>query len=432
MDAFDPKFVEKRRKIRVGKLDFLTVDGSGPAMRGVLRTQRRRMAQGEKRFGNILRHGDVNVPGSMVPIDLEAKITRAGPIFGELVSGGESGEEMIGVGFGKELDTEVVDSESESGAAFGVAPETGRMSDGNVTIRGEMSLELVIGENGSLFETVHAFADFNENVALGVEVIFGEIVFGNDFRREVAAMDLHILVDDHIRDEEEVFQVASAVTGTEMSVGDDTVKMELGVGKTSGRGGTDVLISVEAVATHNHADAIRFRLAGAHGADKGGVCILATSRDLMWFDENHSVVTANLITEGTGLREALSAAAPFIGEGLSSPDGRVRAAKERVDVLDLAGDGIVHLASNGGIVLDRLGKGITNMGARIEAKASETGAGTLAEKVDERRRLRNGDRHSWKWSRDSEGPPFPPLSLFRGSAPSEGVQQGRGQAPSEE
>ena len=140
-------------------------------MRGVLRTQRRRMAQGEKRFGNITRHGDVNVPGSIIPIDLETEITRAGPIFGELVSGGEGGKEMIGVGFGKELDAEVVASESERSAAFGVAPETGRMRDGNVTIRREMSLELVVGENGSLFETVHAFTDFNKNVALGVEVI---------------------------------------------------------------------------------------------------------------------------------------------------------------------------------------------------------------------------------------------------------------------
>ena len=147
-------------------------------------------------------------------------------------------------------------------------------------------------------------------------------------------MDLHVLIDDHIRHEEEVFQVSSAVTGTEMSVGDDTVKVKLGVGKTNSRR-TNVLISVEAVATHSHADAIRFGLAGAHGANKVGVGNLATSGDLMRFDENHSVVATDLIAEGTGLRETLSATAPFIGKG-RSPDERIGAAKERVDVLNLA------------------------------------------------------------------------------------------------
>ena len=39
--------------------------------------------QGKERFGYVTRHGDVDMSGRVVPVDLEAKIAGTGPVFGE-------------------------------------------------------------------------------------------------------------------------------------------------------------------------------------------------------------------------------------------------------------------------------------------------------------------------------------------------------------
>ena len=61
------------------------------------------MTQGGECLGNIVRHGNINVTGSIVPVELEAKIAGPGPILGKGVFGGQGSKEMIGVGFGKYL-----------------------------------------------------------------------------------------------------------------------------------------------------------------------------------------------------------------------------------------------------------------------------------------------------------------------------------------
>ena len=82
---------------------------------------------------------------------------------------------------------------------------------------------------------------------------------------------------------------------------------------------------------------------------------------------SHGVVASDLFSEGAGFFETLSAAAPLIGQGLV-PDERVGATEERIDVFDFAGVGIVHLAGNCRVVLDRLDERQATMRARIEAE----------------------------------------------------------------
>ena len=61
LDSFDTEFIEEMRDFSGGELDFLAVDGSRPAMWGMLRLSGRGMLQGEEGLGHIARRGDVNV-----------------------------------------------------------------------------------------------------------------------------------------------------------------------------------------------------------------------------------------------------------------------------------------------------------------------------------------------------------------------------------
>ena len=313
LDTFDAEFVEEGRDVSGSKLCGLTVDWSRPAMRGMLRSGWWGMTQREKGFGYVARHGDVNVAGIIVPVDFETEVTGPRPVFCERIFGGEGSKKMVGIGPREKFNTEVINSKSKSGATVDVAPKTWSLTDREVTKRSKVGFELVVRKDGSFFETVHAFANFDVKKAFGVEVLVCQSVFGNDLRSEIPSVDPHVLINEHIRDKEEIFQVASAVAGAEVSIGNNTVEVELGVSETN-CGRPNVLVGVKTVATNRHADAVGFSFAWSHGADEIGIGDLAASRDLIRVDENHGVVASDLFAEGAGLCETLSAAAPFIGQ----------------------------------------------------------------------------------------------------------------------
>ena len=396
LHTFDTEFVEKRGNVRVRELNLLTVHGGGPAMWGMLRSGGRRMTQGEKRFGDVARHGDIDVSGRVVPVDLEAEITGTSPVFGEGILGCEGSKEMISIRLREEFNAEVINGESERGATIGVAPEARSVRDREVTVRGEVCSELIVRKNGSFLEAVHTLADFDVDKTLGVKVRIGEVVLGNDFGREITAVNAHVLENGHIRHEEKIFQVAGAIAGAKVSIGNDTVEMKLCVDETNGRR-TNILVSIETVATDSHANAIGLGFARSHGADEVGVGDLATGRDLMGINEDHGVVAEDLVVTGAGLGEALGAASPFVGKR-SGPEEGIRSAEERVNVLRLASGGIVHFSGNCGIVLDRLGERKTTMSARVKHEASEAAAGALPENgCGERKQFAgNGDGHPRK------------------------------------
>ena len=130
MDTFNAKFVEERREIGVGQLNFLAVHRGCPAMRRMLGPSGGGMTQSEKRFGNVTRHRDVDVAGGIIPINFEAEIAGTGPVFGESIFGCKGIEKVISIGLGKEFDTEIVDSKSKRRAPISVAPETRGLDDG--------------------------------------------------------------------------------------------------------------------------------------------------------------------------------------------------------------------------------------------------------------------------------------------------------------
>jgi hypothetical protein len=137
-----------------------------------------------------------------------------------------------------------------------------------------------------------------------------------------------------------------------MGIGDDAVPVKFGVDEAHSRG-ADVLIGVEEIATDGHSDAPLFGFSWAVGTDELGVGDFSAGRNLVREDKKHSVVAADLFTDGAIEMKTLGAASPFIGEGLV-PSFGVGAVEKRVDVFSLARDGIVHFAGNGGIVSDQL------------------------------------------------------------------------------
>ena len=68
-----------------------------------------------------------------------------------------------------------------------MTPETGSVTDGMVTIRGEMALKILVGEDPSLFKAVHAFGDADEDVIVADEwfkFVERNDVWGDKFYRK--------------------------------------------------------------------------------------------------------------------------------------------------------------------------------------------------------------------------------------------------------
>ena len=174
--------------------------------------------------------------------------------------------------------------------------------------------------------------------------------------------------------------------------------MEFGVDNTSGRR-TDVLVSVESIATNRHANSENLGLAWSHRADEVSIGYFAAKRNLMRQNEHHGVVAENGIVGGARFFETLSTAAPFVRQRLE-PDSGIGTTDERVDVFGFTGDWIVHLAGDGRVMMDRLDKmGGAHVRPRIKADARESRARALTDHGEKRRRFRDRNEHHRKWYR---------------------------------
>jgi hypothetical protein len=180
-----------------------------------------------------------------------------------------------------------------------------------VLVRGKMQFELIVRKDGSLFEAIHAFADLEVDKTFGVKVLVGEIVLVDDFLGNIAAVDMHVLVNEHVGDKEKILLVTSAIMGTKMGIGNDTIEMEFGVNNTNSRR-MDILIHVKMITTSRHANLEDLSFARSHCADKVGVSYLAASRDLMRENEHNCVVAKNGIVDQARFVETLSASSPLI------------------------------------------------------------------------------------------------------------------------
>ena len=180
-----------------------------------------------------------------------------------------------------------------------------------------------------------------------------------------------------------------------MSVGNNTVDVEFGVDYTNGRR-TNVLVSVETIATDRHANSENLGFAGSHSADEVSIGDLAANRDLMRENEHHGVVAENGIAGGARFFETLSAASPLVRQRLE-PNGGIGTTEQRVDVFGFTGDWIVHLAGDGRVVMDRLDKMGAHVRPRIEMEARESSARAFADDGGKRRSFGGRNEHPRKW-----------------------------------
>jgi hypothetical protein len=125
-------------------------------------------------------------------------------------------------------------------------------------------------------------------------VLDGEIILFDDFLGNIAAVDAHVLVNEHVGEKEKIHQVTSAITGTKMGIGNDTIEMEFGVYNTNSRR-TDILIRIKTITTNRNADLEDLGFARLHCADKDGISYLVASRDLI--RENEQLPRMVLLSE---------------------------------------------------------------------------------------------------------------------------------------
>ena len=126
-------------------------------------------------------------------------------------------------------------------------------------------------------------------------------------------MNTHIL-ENFIVEPRKIFQITSAVAGAMFGVGDGAIEVQFGFGDTNNRS-TNILISIEAIATNRHAHAMRFCFAclETHGAYKVSASNFSSSRSLAWWNKENNLVASELTLRWTIDGETLSAASPFVG-----------------------------------------------------------------------------------------------------------------------
>ena len=132
---------------------------------------------------------------------------------------------MISVGFAKIFDAKIIDGKSEGGRTSAVAPEPRGKAKRSIAIGGKVCFELIIAKNTGLFEAIHAFADFKIYISLGIKVVRGEVLFFQDFVRDIPAIDSHILKKNQVGADEEIFEITSTVSSTFVCIGNGAVEM---------------------------------------------------------------------------------------------------------------------------------------------------------------------------------------------------------------
>ena len=320
---------------------------------------------------DVAGHGDINVAFVVVPIDSEAAVEVAGPVDGEFVVGFDGIDEMLGVGFGKVLDAEVVYAEDEGGGLGAMAPEAGGEGHGFVAVGCEFFDELVERDDVGFLEAVHTATDFEIDVAVvgDVDVVAWIVPY---FLGNVGWVDSHILEVLHGGAEIVVLDVEAEVASAFLGVGNGAVDVDLCVehGDSWGAGVAGV---VEFVATGCHAYAVGFGFLEADVTDKVGVGNFSPAGDLGLLDEENGAGALDAF-----LGRAIAAdsegedAAPFVGEA-SGPGFCIVAEEQLFEGALFAGGGWSGGESSDVMCVAR-GDGGLGQGARCKTAAKSEAA----------------------------------------------------------
>ena len=138
----------------------------------------------------------------VVPFEGQAEVEGACPVNGDFVELHQVAIEMQHVGLVDVFDAEIVYYEGE-GYGFCAVLEEARCKFTLVVIGSfKVSDKLIVGKDAGLGKTVHAASNFNVDVIIvdkGMEMIFLE-----NFWRDILDVDLHVLKTVHWGSEVEI------------------------------------------------------------------------------------------------------------------------------------------------------------------------------------------------------------------------------------
>lgn len=165
-------------------------------------------------FFDVLGHGNVNVFGCVVPFDGECTVQRACPVSGDSVEFCKCVEEVIDVLFANIPDAKVINNKGEYDVAHAVVPKTWIAWCGVVVMTGYMFGQPSVGNDFSLLEAVHAFADFDVDPSIWRDNI-AQVVLVDDLLGNGGDVEVHVFVDGdgHERVEVEVFNITYLESG---------------------------------------------------------------------------------------------------------------------------------------------------------------------------------------------------------------------------
>ena len=272
------------------------VDGLVPFVGGVACPEREEGGETLEGFGDVVWHGEVDVAvWSIAPVERHAQEFGACAVDCGCVKAVKGGEEVVEIGGGGVLNTEVIDDEGKLDGVGFVAPQGGGAGDRVVAVRGEVLDEPVLGDAAGLFETRDTLSDLDVHEA----VVFnaGEIVFGNNLSRDERDGDSHIFVGGEGGAVVELVDVDGAEAG---GGGADCAVEEAFDGGDRSAGGRCVTVVLEAITTRGDAYTILFLFEWSDGSDETGVGHFAVFGDSTAGDEKDGVGAGDVATDPLG------------------------------------------------------------------------------------------------------------------------------------
>ena len=191
---------------------------------------------------DVLGHGELHGVGVAVVGDDDAEVLGACPIRGDGVELFQCGDQVVGVLASFVLHAEVVHDERKRDGARLVNEETARVWALVVAVLRQVGNESILCELSRVWQSVHAFADFDQNFTVDSEarkIVALLDVFGN-----LLEVDVHVDGRVHGRAEVVVLDVDRHPVGI---FGDDGVEKKLDCGERGGERGA-VLVVLDAIA----------------------------------------------------------------------------------------------------------------------------------------------------------------------------------------
>jgi hypothetical protein len=175
-------FVDWRGCVNVFRvLSFCAIGWFDMGVRLVLRDAWSCMLKTCERFGDIVKHGDVDSLSCVILVDVHAEIPLTVPIVRALVVLAEDGGKVFGVFAANILDAKIVHTKCERYGLIVVLPEA--WCDGTlaVAVLIQTSFLEFLRKYTRLWEAVHSFFNFDVDVSIGGGLVGKTCGWGHPF-----------------------------------------------------------------------------------------------------------------------------------------------------------------------------------------------------------------------------------------------------------